>query len=124
MEKLVAKVIIDNRVAKLDKPFTYLIKDEMINDIKEGMRVVIPFGRGNRLIKGIVIALEEYQGDLRKLKYIESLLDDKPLISKELIKLSICMSEYYLSSYIDSFNIVLPHGYFIKIISFLLFDEL
>ncbi|HLR33855.1 MAG TPA: primosomal protein N', partial [Tissierellales bacterium] len=123
MEKLVAKVIIDNRVAKLDKPFTYLIKDEMINDIKEGMRVVIPFGRGNRLIKGIVIALEEYQGDLTKLKYIESLLDDKPLISKELIKLSIWMSEYYLSPYIDSFNTVLPPGDFKNIISFINLED-
>lgn len=115
MGNLVAKIIIDNRVAKLDKPFTYLVRDEMKSNIKEGMRVVVPFGRGNRLIKGIVIALDNYTGDLSKLKYVEELLDNKPLISKELIKLSLWMSDYYLSPYIDAFKTVLPPGDFKKI---------
>ncbi len=119
MKKLAAKIIIDNRVAKLDKPFTYLVKDDIKHNVKEGMRVVVPFGRGNRFIKGIIIKLEYYNGDITKLKYIEEILDDKPLISKELIELSLWMSEYYLSPYLDAFNAVLPPGDFKEINSFI-----
>lgn len=115
MSKIVAKVIVDNRASKTDKPYTYLVRKDMEEEIEQGMRVIVSFGRGNRFIKGIVIKVEKYEGDISKLKYIEDLLDDKPIISKTMLKLSLWMKENYLSSYLDALHVVMPPGDFKKI---------
>lgn len=112
MNLLTAKVIIDNKASKTDKPYTYLVKEEMEEDIKEGMRVIVPFGMGNRMIKGIVIKIEYDSKDTNRLKYIEELLDDKPIISKEMIELSLWIRNYYLSSYMDALRVAMPPGDF------------
>ena len=48
MIKLLVKygqVIIDNRASQVDKPFTYIIDEDLIDVVKEGMRVIVPFGQ-------------------------------------------------------------------------------
>lgn len=57
MNKKYAKVIIDNRAHSTDKPYTYLIKPEIEDILEIGMRVLVPFGMGNRKIIGIVIEI-------------------------------------------------------------------
>lgn len=115
MNLLTAKVIIDNRASNTDKPYTYLVKNEMEEDIREGMRVIVPFGLGNRMIKGIVIKLEYDNEDINRLKYIEEVLDDKPIISEEMIELCLWMRDYYLSSYMDALHVAMPPGDFKKL---------
>ena len=110
MSKIIAKVIVDNRASKTDKPYTYAVKKDMEEDLKQGMRVLVPFGMGNRFIKGIVIETERYSGDISKLKYIEELLDDRPIISEEILELGLWMREKYLSSYLDALHAVMPPG--------------
>ncbi|MCF6462703.1 primosomal protein N' [Clostridium sp. Cult1] len=107
-----AQVIIDNKASSTDKPYTYLIDSDMVDLIEVGMRVLIPFGIGNRVIKGIVIKIQDNYEKKYKLKKIIDIIDDKPLISKELIDLSLWMSKKYLSPYIDAFQTVLPPGDF------------
>lgn len=104
-----AQVIIDNRASKVDRPFTYTLG--FFEDIaKVGMRVVVPFGRGNKPIKGFIIEIrEDYEFDY-KLKDIIDVLDTESLISKELLSLGLWMRDKYLSSYIDAFSPILPPG--------------
>ncbi|NMA87438.1 MAG: primosomal protein N' [Tissierellia bacterium] len=123
MDKKYAKVIIDNRAHSTDKPYTYLIKPEMIDILEIGMRVLVPFGMGNRKIIGIVIeTCDSYEGNY-KLKSIIDILDDKPLIGKDLIDLSMWMSEEYLSPYLDSLQTVLPPGNFKEVKSYISIGE-
>ena len=65
MIKLLIKygqVIIDNRASQVDKPYTYIIDEDLIDIVKIGMRVIVPFGQGNKLIKGIVVEiLDEFE---------------------------------------------------------------
>ncbi len=119
MNKKYAQVIVNNRASQVDKPYTYIVETDLIDNLKEGMRVIIPFGRGNKLIKGFVIGFIDYFNDEYSLKKVVDVLDDKPLISKELIDLSIWMKEYYLSSYIDAFQPVLPPGDFKEVNTFI-----
>ena len=110
MSEKYANIIVDNRSAQVDRPFTYKIDSEMTHIVKEGMRVVIPFGRGNKLIKGLVISIEENIVVDYKVKSIVDVLDDKPLISNNLIKLSLWIKDRYLASYMDSLQPCLPPG--------------
>lgn len=119
MSKYIAEVIIDHKSIHTDKLYTYLIKTSMEDEINAGMRVIVPFGLGNRMTKGIVIIVKSYNGDISKLKYIEDLLDDKPIISSEMIKLCLWMREKYLSSYGEAISVALPPGDFKKLKTFI-----
>ncbi|GMG97195.1 primosomal protein N' [Tepidimicrobium xylanilyticum] len=123
MNKKFAQVIIDNKSSSTDKPYTYLIDSDLVELVEEGMRVLVPFGLGNRVVKGIVIKIEENYFGSHKLKKIIDVIDDKPLISKDLIDLSIWMSEKYLSPYIDAFKAVLPPGDFKEVKTNILLEE-
>ncbi|MDR7856392.1 primosomal protein N' [Tissierella sp.] len=119
MEKKYAQIIVDNKASQVDKPFTYVLESELINSVKEGMRVVVPFGKGNKLIKGIVINILDTCDEKYKLKNVVDVLDDKPLVSKSLIDLSKWMRDSYLSSYLDAFQTVLPPGDFKEVNTFI-----
>ncbi|MFA7411359.1 MAG: primosomal protein N', partial [Tissierellaceae bacterium] len=71
----------------------------------------------------VIKILDDYNDDY-KLKSIEKTLDNKPLISNELIELGIWMRDYYLSSYMDALQLVLPPGDFKKINTFVSLNKI
>lgn len=112
-----AEVIVDNRASKVDKPFTYKIN--LFEKVaKVGMRVVVPFGRGNKPIKGFIINILDSFNEEYQIKDIIDVLDAEPLISKELLELSLWMKDRYLSSYLDALQPILPPGDYKEINTF------
>ena len=101
-----ADIFIENNFQKIDKLYTYIVKD----DVQPGMRVLVNFGKSYRV--GIVLFLHEnYSGKyLEKLKEIHSVLDDEPIIADDLIKLGLWMKERYLIGYSKAFSPILPPG--------------
>ena len=87
---MLAKVIVDVPTIQTDKPFTYLVPDELENTIRSGMRVSVLFGKANRKISGITVDIESNDKtiDESKLKYVDQLLDDEPILTTELLKMS------------------------------------
>lgn len=106
-----ADIFIENNFQKIDKLYTYIVKD----DVKPGMRVLVNFGKSYRV--GIVLFLHaNYSGDHREeLKEIHSVLDDEPIISNDLIRLGLWMKERYLVGYSKAFAPILPPGNLQKI---------
>ena len=49
----IAEVIVDVPTMQTDQPFTYLIPSELQAAIETGMRVEVPFGKGDRHIQGL-----------------------------------------------------------------------
>jgi len=83
---LFAGVIIDQAHPALDKIFHYKIPEDLKEKIQLGMRVLVPFGKGNKTIEGYVMSLDtETQVPYSKLKSIKKLMDSFPLILPELI---------------------------------------
>ena len=88
-----ANVIVDISLDKLDKTFQYLIPEELKDTIREGMQVEVPFG--NRSLAGFVMELtDEAEFDESKLK-VAKLLDNKGIISDDIIKTLEFGSKYY-----------------------------
>ncbi len=114
-----AEIIINNKNSKVDRPFTYIVDGNLSALLKIGMRVIVPFGAGNKLIKGVVINILDEFHENYKLKKIIDIIDDKPLISESLIRLSMWMREEYLSSYIECFKQIFPPGDFKQINTFI-----
>ena len=69
-----AEIIIDIAYNKLDRPFTYRVPERMQEVLQPGSLVMVPFGKGNVLRKGYVIALKDDCGmDPEKVKEIAEL---------------------------------------------------
>ena len=57
MNTLYADIIVDISHEKLDRTFQYRVPESLRGRLEPGACVMIPFGNGNRLIKGYVVAL-------------------------------------------------------------------
>ena len=53
---LVAHIIVDVPLMQTDRPYSYLVPEAMQEQIAIGMRVHVPFGKGNRLLQGFIIS--------------------------------------------------------------------
>ena len=105
---LVAKVAVENTVYSFDKEFSYKVPENLKSSCKAGVRVLIPFGRGNRKRQGIILSF--CSGDSENLKSIISVLDDEPVLSEEMIKTAIFMKEHYFCTLYDAVKTMLPAG--------------
>ena len=76
-ENRIAKIAVSAANYSLDKPYDYLIPASMADSVVPGMRVTVPFSRGNRRSEGIVLGLAD-RSECEKLKPVESCLDKEP----------------------------------------------
>ena len=91
-----------------DKPFTYKVDEHLKDRITVGMRVVVPFGKGNRLIQGFVVRIfdnAKYQGELKK---IISVIDLAPVLNEECLKMAEWMARDTFSFRISCMQSMLP----------------
>ena len=103
----IAKIAIEAATYAIDKPYDYLAPEGM--NVCAGMRVTVPFGRGNRRSEGMVLAVETGRPD-RQLKAIESVLDETPQLSGEQIRLALWMCQRYFCTFYDALHAILPIG--------------
>ncbi|HEL2576471.1 primosomal protein N' [Streptococcus sp. P25B114] len=79
-----AQIIVDVPLMQTDQAYTYLVSEEFEAGIVPGIRVHVPFGKGNRLIQGIVVGLtEELPEGTQDIKPIVEVLDYSPVLNKE-----------------------------------------
>ena len=82
----IAKIIVDVPLMQTDQPYSYRIPEEFEGMLEVGMRVHVPFGKGNRLIQGIVLGLESQPDEEeanQDLKDIAEVLDFSPVLTQE-----------------------------------------
>ena len=104
-----AKVIVDISHEKLDKGFDYRIPEHMKDKIYPGVQVMIPFGRGNRLIQGYVLEIKETAGyDEGKIKDIAEIVAKSIPIESRLISLAWFIKENYGSTMNQALKTVIP----------------
>ena len=105
----IAKIAVSAATYAIDRPYDYLIPDELTGTLRPGMRVAVPFGRGNRVGDGIVLSLAERE-DTEKLKYVQALLDEEPVLDQAFIQLALWMREQYFCTVYDAIRVMLPAG--------------
>ena len=59
MPVLIAKIAVSAATYWIDRPYDYLIPEELGDKLRPGMRVYVPFSRGNRRCEGIVLAVTD-----------------------------------------------------------------
>ena len=92
----------------IDKLFSYEIDgiDEVEGLI--GSRVLVPFGR--RMLTGIIIEENQNPDKSVKLKKVEEIIDEIPSFSRDMLKLTRWISEYYMCPWGLVLKAALPTG--------------
>lgn len=98
-----ALVCVDIQHEAVDRLFHYLAPE----DVKEGMKVTVPFGRQNKPIDGYVISLSD-KSEVEKPKAIIS--TQEIALSKEMLELALWMKEKYYTTLINCIKCILPAG--------------
>ena len=115
MEQVIlAKVALSAATFAIDKPYDYLLPDELRESAAPGMRVLVPFGAGNRRIEGIILALTQGRREPR-LKAVMALLDDTPVLDSESIQLALWMRERYFCTVYEAARAMLPAGLYFSL---------
>lgn len=104
-----ADVIVDISHEAVDRIFQYRIPPEMLSDISVGSPVQFPFGRGNKVMSGYVVALSETTDyPEEKIKNLIGLKHGAVSIESQLINLAAWMRQRYGSTMIQALKTVLP----------------
>ena len=106
---LYANVIVNIAHENVDRPFQYRIPASLHGRLEPGMSVVIPFGKSNRQISGVIIEQTnqaEYPPD--KLKEIIGIANVGMDMSSDAIKLAAWMKKHYGGTMIAALKTVLP----------------
>ena len=109
----VAKVIVDVPTMQTNQPFTYLVPENLNEQLAVGMRVEVPFGNGNRHVQGFVLAIEPMAATVLdetnvQLKELVAVLDLKPVLNTEMLALADYMKEKTFAFKITCLQTMLP----------------
>lgn len=103
-----AQIIVDIPLMQTDKPFSYLVPEDLQEVIAVGSRVHVPFGKSNRLLQGFVVDLVDAPGE-SDLKAIVEVLDLEPVLNAEQLALADQMRETVFSYKITLLKSMVPN---------------
>lgn len=106
---LFADIIIDISVKSLDKTFQYRVPEELEDEVETGSLVLVPFGNGNRQLKGYVVNLTDKPGfDISRIKSITEVEKQGVPVESHLLSLAGWIKENYGASMNDAIKAVMP----------------
>lgn len=104
-----AEIIVEISHDKLDRSFSYHIPSDMLEKLKIGMQVIVPFGNGGRQIKGFVVDIKETtEVPLEKIKDIVQIVDEKIPVEGRAIMLAAFIRSHYGGSMSQALRTVIP----------------
>lgn len=110
----IVKIAVSAAPYSIDKPYDYLVPPELLETAVPGVRVTVPFGRGNRTSEGIILARtpgEKMQG----LKPLLSVLDRGPVLDGDGIALALWLRQRYFCTLFEAVKAILPAGLWYQI---------
>ena len=106
---LFADVIIDISHENLDRTYQYLVPTELVSAAVIGAPVEIPFGAGNRSVKGYLIGLsQEPKIDIKRIKPLKAIEKNGLVMESRMITLAARMKELFGGTMNDALRTVMP----------------
>ena len=105
----IARVAVSAATYTIDKPYDYLIPEKLVPKIRPGMRVTVPFGKGNKTCEGFVLATGQ-DSKRENLKAVIEVLDSESVLTPRQIKLALWLRERYFCTLYHAVKVLLPAG--------------
>lgn len=105
----IVKVAVSAAPYHIDKPYDYLVPAELEDLAVPGVRVSVPFGRGNKLSEGMILARGEGV-KARGLKSLSAVLDREPVLDSAGLALALWMRQRYFCTMSEAVRTILPAG--------------
>ena len=103
------KVAVSAAPYSIDKPYSYLVPESLAAAAVPGVRVMVPFGRGNKESEGLILARVQ-EPKLPGSKAIRQILDPEPVLDKAGIDLALWMRGRYFCTVFEAVKTILPAG--------------
>lgn len=105
---LLAQVAVEKTVYHFDRLFTYSVPPDLGENARPGMRVLVPFGQGDRERVGVIFAPggEEAPG----LKAVSRVLDREPVLSEEMLELALWLKDRTFCTLFEAVRLMIPAG--------------
>ena len=105
----IVKVAVSAAPYHIDKPYDYLVPAELEDRAVPGVRVTVPFGRGNKPSEGLILARGEGK-KVRGLKALSAVLDREPVLDGSELALALWMRQRYFCTMFEAARTMLPAG--------------
>ena len=109
-ERRAARIAVAAATYAIDKPYSYLVPEELRDTCVPGARVTVPFGRANKRSEGIVLEVRSAEGETEKLKTVDSVLDKEPPLTADQLQLALFMRDRFFCTVYDAVRAMLPAG--------------
>ena len=103
------KVAVSAAPYSIDKPYSYLVPESLAAAAVPGVRVMVPFGRGNKESEGLILARVQ-EPKLPGSKALRQVLDPEPVLDKADIDLALWMRGRYFCTVFEAVKTILPAG--------------
>ena len=111
----IARVALAAATYAIDRPYDYQIPQELEGRAAPGVRVIVPFGAGNRRTEGLILALTDETRLEKKIKAVLTVLDDAPVLGAAGIKLALWVRDRFFCTVYDAARAMLPAGLWFSI---------
>lgn len=106
-----AAVAVSSTAYGYDRRYKYTVPVELDGKARTGVRVLVPFGNGNRKRVGVIIRIDDAaHEDLSSFKPINSVIDDEPLLNDEMLDMVFWLRNTTLCTYFEAFKTLIPIG--------------
>ncbi len=109
----IAVTAIINSTREFDREYDYLIPEDLKGKVVPGVRVAVPFGRGNSSREAYVLSIKN-SSDTENLKEIKKVLDKEPVLDESMLYLGEWMKRRYICTYSDALKCMTPAGIGLK----------
>lgn len=101
----VARLMVDVPLAHLDRPFDYLVPQELSDDVRVGSRVRVRFS--GRLVDGFVLDRLERSEHEGQLAFVQRAVGE-PVLTETTIRLCRAVADRYAGSFVDVVRLAVP----------------
>lgn len=105
---MIVEVAVELLSYSCDKLYSYNVPCEIVDSIKVGKRIIIPFGKNQKKCGLIIEICESDDGEINDLKNICAVLDEVPQVSAEMIYLIKEIRNRCFCTYFDVAKLIFP----------------
>lgn len=107
----VAKIAVSSAAYSFDAEYSYIVPSELNDKISCGVRVIVPFGKGNRHVIGFVTRTYLDSAYNEKIKPVFSVIDEESLLTEEMMNIIFWLKEHTFCTFFDAYKSVVPTGF-------------